>query len=329
MWDFSLSRAFGAILRTLPFVILRLIVYFGMALFMVFAVALGSGVGYGIGRMAAGYHARFSGALWGGLAGLVLTVGLIRLARSYILYLVKAGHIAVLVELYDGRSIPAGESQIRYGAQAVRTHFVESSVLFGVDLAIKAVLQALIRMVNRIGTFLPIPGLRAVLGIAEAVVRTSLTFVDEVILAYLIRTGTENPWETAKDGIILYAQNYRHFLKNAVWLTLFLWLITLTMFAVFLVPAGVLAAAVPGSHWIWAIVFAFVFARALQLGVLEPLAIAALMEVFFTRIEGQRPDPEWQQRLTTTSRKFQELVDKAGRWAPSPPHQPPLPGAIP
>jgi hypothetical protein len=44
---------------------------------------------------------------------------------------------------------------------------------------------------------------------------------------------------------------------------------------------------------------------------MEPFAIAALMQVFFKRIEGQQPDPEWDAKLAGASDKFRELADKA------------------
>ena len=40
-------------------------------------------------------------------------------------------------------------------------------------------------------------------------------------------------------------------------------------------------------------------------------AIAALMQVFFARIEGQVPDPEWDAKLAGASDKFRELGAKA------------------
>jgi hypothetical protein len=314
MWDFSLTDAMRAVIRTAPFVALRLVVYVGIALSLMLTTGFGAGVGILIQRASHGHN----GALWGGIAGFVLVMGLLHLAREYILYLVKAGHIAVLVELYDGNPVPGGEGQIRYGAQFVRAHFAESSVLFGVDQLIKAVLNALMNMVNRFASFLPIPGAVPLLKLAEAVVRTSLTYVDELILAYLVRTRTRNPWQTAKNGLILYAQNYRHFLKNALWLWLFLWAITLALFAVLLAPAWAFAAALPGHNFWWGFAFAFALAWALKAALLEPLAIAALMQVFFQTIEGQRPDPQWEDRLNTASKRFRELGEKAAHWIPRP-----------
>jgi hypothetical protein len=63
-------------------------------------------------------------------------------------------------------------------------------------------------------------------------------------------------------------------------------------------------------------VLALVFAVALKKAVLEPLAIASLMQVFFKIIEGQRPDPEWSARLSQASGKFRELAQKAASWIP-------------
>ena len=318
MWDFSLSKAIGAVIRTAPFVILRLVVYFGIGIAYLVTVGVGAVVGYGFGHLGSGPDAPAGGAFWGGAIGFGLTSAVLYLAREYILYLVKAAHIACLVEVLDDKPIPGGQGQISYGAKFVETHFAEASVLFGVDQVIKAVLRALFRTINFFTAFLPIPALQSLIRIAEAIVRLSLTYVDEVILAYLIRTRTTNPWETAKDGLILYAQNYSHFLKNAVWLAVFLWLITFAIFIVFLAPAAGVLALFPGHLTMWGFVFAIIFAWAFKAALLEPIAIAALMQVFFKTIEGQTPNAEWEQRLSQASSRFRELAQKASGWAGGP-----------
>jgi hypothetical protein len=57
-----------------------------------------------------------------------------------------------------------------------------------VSIRWKAILRSLFRLLNLFTMFLPIPLLGNLVRVGEAVVRTSLTYVDEVILAYLIRT---------------------------------------------------------------------------------------------------------------------------------------------
>jgi hypothetical protein len=324
MWDFSFGRALEMILRTMPFIILRLAVYLGIAVAYLIAVGFGAGSGFVIGHAWADPGARMAGAFWGGLIGFAIVSGVLYLAREYLLYLVKAAHIAVMVELMDGHPIPAGQGQIAFGTQFVKNHFAESSILFGVDQVVKGVLRVIIGMLNSITNFIPIPALQTLMRMIDAVIRMSLTYVDEVILAYLIRTRTTNPWDTARDGLILYAQNYKHFLKNAVWLSLFMWGTTFVIFLFLIGPAGAVVWMFPGSNTgLWALAFAIIFAIALKKALLEPLAIAALMQVFFKTIEGQTPDPEWKARLDSASAKFGELGQKAAGWIPRPQMPPP------
>ncbi len=326
MWDFSFSRSVGAILRTLPFIILRLLVYLAIAVGYVFATGLGAGIGYGFGYLGHSTDAHAAGAFWGGLVGFGIVSAVLYLAREYLLYLVKAAHIAVLVEVLDGHSIPMGQGQIGFGSNFVKTHFAESSVLFGVDQIVKGVLRAIMRTLNFFTAFLPIPALQTAMRLAEAVIRMSLTYVDEIILAYLIRTRTTNPWDGARDAVVLYAQNYKHFLKNAVWLSLFMWATTFAIFLLLLGPASAIVYFLRGGAggW-WVFGIALVFAVALKKALLEPLAIYSLMQVYFKTIEGQVPDPQWVARLNSVSGQFRELGEKASGWIPRPPMPEPKP----
>src|SRR5690606_24469115 len=105
MWDFSIGRALGLMMRTWPFVAFRMLVYFGIAVAYVLVTGVGAGIGWGVGAFGdADFQA--STSIWGGIAGFGLTAGVIYFLREYILYVVKAGHIAVLVELMDGKDIP-------------------------------------------------------------------------------------------------------------------------------------------------------------------------------------------------------------------------------
>ncbi|MEJ1967693.1 MAG: hypothetical protein WDN03_03505 [Rhizomicrobium sp.] len=318
MWDFSFGRALAMTLKTLPFVVLRLIVYLGIALAYVLTVGVGGVLGWGFGHLGSSPDAHAGGAFWGGLIGFALVSGVLYFAREYVLYLVKAAHIAVLVEVYDNKPVPAGQGQIGYGANFVKTHFTESSVLFGVDQLIKGVLRALFGTINFFTSILPVPALQQLIRIAEAFIRMSLTYVDEIILAHLIRTQTRNPWATSRDGLILFAQNYMHFLKNAAWLSVMMWGLTVLLFLVLVAPIGALVAIFHTGSGVWAFALAIVFAIAVKKAVMEPIAIAALMQVYFREIEGQTPNPEWTARLDQISTKFRDLAQKAAGWVPGP-----------
>ena len=118
--------------------------------------------------------------------------------------------------------------------------FAESSALFALDQIIKGVIRALTGLLNVAGALLPIPGLSGLIGILNGIIRMSLTYVDEIILAYNIRTRSENPWQSSKDALILYAQNGGSMMKNAVWLSIFMWVFSLIIFLLILGPATAL-----------------------------------------------------------------------------------------
>src|SRR5690606_37178384 len=96
MWDFSIGGALGMMARTMPFIVLRLAVYFGSAVGYELVTGTGAGIGDGVGGVGdEGF--RMNSTLWGGMIGFGAFGVVMYWAREYILYIVKAGHIAVLV----------------------------------------------------------------------------------------------------------------------------------------------------------------------------------------------------------------------------------------
>jgi hypothetical protein len=323
MLDFRTGQIFGLLVRTLPFFVLRVAVYLGVTLAYVVAVGLGGGIGMLFGKVGG---ATGVGAFWGALIGFGVVTGILFWAREYLLYLVKAAHIAVLVELLEGRDIPAGKGQIAYGRQIVQERFKESSMLFGLHMLIRGSLRVFNRTVASIANMLPIPGLDALVKIVDAVVNTSLTFLDEVILAEILRQRSSDPWATARDCVVLYAQNYKGVLKNAAFLTFIVWGLTLAIFLVVLGPVAALAAVFPKVAGVWTFVLAVVAALSLKAALVDPFAMTALLQVYAKLIAGQTPDPAWTSRLDGMSSKFRELSARAGATPPTTaPPSPPMP----
>lgn len=308
MWDFSIGRTLGIMAKTWPFIALRLVVYFGITVAYVVATGAGAGVGYGVGHIS---DSPGSFALWGGIAGFGLVSTVVYWIREYILYVVKAGHIAVMVHLIDGRAIPDGQGQIRYATGVVKARFAEANVLFAVDQLIKGVVRVITGLIGGAAAMLPIPGLQGIANFINSVVRISLTYVDEIILGYNIRTNSSAPFESARQGVVLYAQNGTVMIKNAVWLAVFMWVLAAIVFLFMLAPAAAILYAMPGQLAGWSFVLALVFAWAVKAALIEPFVIAALMQVYFSTIEGQIPNPEWDRKLAGASRHFRELKDKA------------------
>lgn len=313
MWNFSIAKSLRLMVQTMPFVLLRCVVYFGIALAYVLVTGTGAGIGWGIGGLGDdGFQA--SATMWGGVAGFGLTAAVLYFLREYILYVVKAGHIAVLVRLIDGQSMPEGRSQISHASAIVKERFVQTNVLFALDQLSKGVIGAVTGLVQGLTSILPIPGMAQIMGIVRAFLRVAVGLVDELILAYAIRTHSSNPWASAQTALVLYGQNAKLMLKNAAWLTLITYGLSFLVFLIMLAPAAALVYMIPGAWSAGGVVFALIFAWAIKAAVIEPFAIACLLQAYFGAIEGQTPDPAWDARLSGASKKFGQLKDKAAAW---------------
>jgi len=167
MWDFEIGRALAIMARTWPFVAMRLVVYFGITLAYVVATGTGAGVGYGVGNIFADPGAEVGTAFWGGAVGFVVVSVVLYWIREYILYTVKAGHIAVMVHLIEGREVPNGQSQIAYAREVVTARFAEANVLFALDQLIKGVIGAITGLIGGVAAILPIPGLDGLVRLAK------------------------------------------------------------------------------------------------------------------------------------------------------------------
>jgi hypothetical protein len=314
MWDFSVSRSLTLMRQTAPFIVFRMLVYFGIAVAYVLVTGTGAGIGWGVGGFGdAGFRA--TSTFWGGIIGFGLTAGVIYLMREYLLYIVKAGHIAVMVELLQGGTIPEGRGQIEHARREVTARFGQASALFALDQLIKGVIRAITGLVRGLMSILPIPGMRQIMGVVRAYLRVAVGLVDEVILAHAIRTRSENAWASAREALVLYGQNAKPMLVNAVWITAIVYLLSFVVFLLMLAPAAGAVYLIPGAWSAGGLVFALLFAWAVKVALIEPFAVACLLQVFFKVTEGQTPNPEWEERLTQASDKFRSLGERAMQYA--------------
>ncbi|TGU25438.1 hypothetical protein EN793_33445, partial [Mesorhizobium sp. M4B.F.Ca.ET.150.01.1.1] len=122
--------------------------------------------------------------------------------------------------------------------EVVTQRFAEANILFVVDQLVKGAIRAITGLIGGIAAFLPIPGLSGLVSFINTVIRLSLTYVDEIILGYNIRINSDSPFETARQGVVLYAQNGKHMVKNAVWLAVIMWGVSFVIFLLMLAPAA-------------------------------------------------------------------------------------------
>jgi len=224
------------------------------------------------------------------------------LVGSVASFWVKAGHIALLVKFMDGQPVPEGKAMVVYAREQVQLNFKESNVLFVVDQLIKGVLKVISGLFNTAARAIPIPVVAGIVSLCSKFIGMSLT--------YVMKHNSTNVWTNSCNGLVLYAQNYGRMLKNAFWVSILVWILTLIVFVLVLGPFAALTAAYPSLAGFWTFAIAGLLAWGIKSAVIDPIAMTALMQVYFETIEGQYPVQEWEQKLEKLSGKFRELKEK-------------------
>lgn len=312
---------FSIFMQTLPYVFLRLVAYllFGLLALVVMGImaALGIGAVAAFGQAGGAVFIIFFialGVLW----------GLKRLAERYVLYLIKAGHVAVITELVQKGALPAGVNQVSYGKAKVLKQFASTSVLFGVDALVAGSVRQILRWLVRLGSFLAfLPGAKFVLGLVYRVLWLAGNYIDEAVLSYILLHEDQNVWRAAADGVVLYAQSWKKILWRAVGVVLIVmtgWLVVFIVSFLALLPLASLAGrgkpGLPLFLGFVAFVAAWLIANVAKWTLVDPFATVSMIVAYNEAVREQTPSYDLYSTLAGVSRKFRELKQKA-RQAPA------------
>jgi hypothetical protein len=326
--DAGFGTAFGLLMKTLPYALVRFGVMMAASILTIVAwvIALGGGAYLGT------HVAPAVGWIW--VIGWLVAFGFFwRLFFRYFLYLIKCGHIVVLTELITRGQVANGsEGMFAYGKRVVTQRFGEVNALFAADLLVEGVVRAFNRTLDFIGSLLPVEALQQLLGLVRAIIFAATTYIDETIFSYGLAREERNPWASARDGLIYYAQNAKEILKTSVVIVLLDYAFSFVVWLIMLAPAVAISHALPKSMFLASIVawvIALLFAGSVRNAFLKPLFLIMVMVKFHLLIRGQPINAEWESRLETVSDKFRQIKDKILGTPPAgpPPAAPPHPGA--
>ena len=285
--------------KTMPFAIAKLVLGAATVLISVVLLAILLGLGWLFGEN-----------------GMVICIfiwigatGVVRFAiMHYFGFLVKAGHVAVLAEAATTGKVP--DNQVNYGKEAVKKRFATSNVYFAVDKLVSGAVKQIQRGISKLGNALDfIPGMGAVTGIANFFVELSLGYVDECCLGYTFYKKEQGAFRSACDGVVIYAQNIKHLLKNAAKTMLKVILLSLLVLVLVFVPIGLLFRLLSWNAFIgfllavfitWVIKFAFLDSYILCQTMASYMEVAPTTEITF----------DLYGKLSKISGKFKELFNK-------------------
>lgn len=306
--------------KTIPFFIARIVVYALFALIAVVFVALMVGGGYLLFKMFKGASVALI------IVGILVVIGLwggFRFLERYVLYIVKMGHISVIVELMTSGKIPDGKSQVAYGKDKVVENFGSANVAFAMDVLIAGAVRQIQRWISRIGNlFSFIPGSKNIIGILNAILSISLNYIDEAIFSYIIlrknEEREETAWKSGCDGIVLYAQSWKSILKTSVGAVLFIIVFNIATFILTVFPLLAI------SRWIAsgnegistllgfvAIILALVFMTLLKRAFIDPFVTIMMVRSYQIAIRDKEPSMDLQQKLLGVSKRFKQIFKKS------------------
>jgi len=303
------------LVRTSPYILLRLVTQVALTLVALLITACMAVLIYAA--------AVLLKAVWWvililGLATLGILWGFRWLAERYILYLIKAGHVAVITELAQRGDLPLGTNQISYGKDMVLQRFGSVAVLAAVDVlvegAVRQILRWLTRAVERLSF---IPGMRLLWGLVSQVLSVAGNYIDEAVFSYILACQAQNVWQAAADGVVLYAQGWRRILGTAFlvvvvvlggWLLVFL----LTFF-----PLLGLAGLITNAHEIgiafpfFALLVAVLVANGVRAALVDPFATVAMIVAYNRLMQEEVPSRDMYRTLADVSQKFRLLTRRA------------------
>lgn len=300
------GRATGIFLRTMPFVLLRMgiglllgvvtILYFGFVIWLGYTLLNAETI---------------SG--WIAAVGLLVAIGIFvvawRLFSRYVLYLVKAGHIAVIAHIVDTGEVPS--NQVRYGKAQVRAHFTETSALFALDQLVKGIIRQFNRRIVSVsGLFAFSGGLRNVIQLITRAIAVAATYIDEAIIAYMFMADEENPWRAARDGVVLYGKNWKPVLGSTLLIVFGMYAATFVLLLALTPLASVLGGLSATLEIVgWVLVGGVVLTA--YTGFFNPWVKTVVITTFLIEAKDDTPDSETVDRIANRSEKFNELVRKA------------------
>jgi hypothetical protein len=307
-------KATGVFFRTLPFVALRIAV--GMLL-GIFTVLYFGAVGWiGLTLLDAGWISGPIGVI-GLLVATLIFLGMMRFASRYVLYLVAAGHIAVIAHIVDTGETPP--NQIAFGTSTVKDNFTKASALFVVDQLVKAAIKQFnsraISLSNLVGF---VPTLRNILTVLRKAIALAASYIDEAVLAYVFLSDDDNHWRAARDGVVLYGKTWKSLLGSTLLIILGMYVLAFVGLLALTPLATVFGGLSPTFEILgWVVVAGL--ALSIYLGVLRPWVKTVVITTFLVESRDLSPDSETMDRIANRSDKFRELMAKAEADGPMPP----------
>jgi hypothetical protein len=247
----------------------------------------------------------------------VSAVGGIRFVlMHYLGYLVKAGHVAVIVEAATTGHIP--DNQVEFGKKKVTERFVTSNIYFTVDMLVTGAVKQIQRVVEKAGNTLDfIPGIGAAVGLSKLFIDISLGYIDECCLGYTFYKKDQGAFRSAADGVVIYVQNWKKLLKDAAKTMIMVVVALIVVVLITFVALGLLFRVLHWSGFVAFVIACFV-AWAIKFSFIDSYILIKMMTSYLEIAPSTQITYDLYAKLSNMSVKFKELFNKGLEEKPSP-----------
>lgn len=305
MWDFDLIAATRTLEKSMPFVLYRVLLCLGVGFGFLFSTLVGAGTLIAFASLSKNASALGPvGAMLGFLGFAYLCFRL----RVFWLRHAQLPQLGLLAELSKSNDLPAGAAQIDYAKRLTAKAFPSTSALARLDRLARMTLGDMIQgpVTEKLA------GVPRLVRSGAWVARRLFARNDRTLLAWFLRTGTGSIAASLRQGLPIFWRHLPLLLRNRGYAFAFEWLGFAAVYPLLVIGFSDLVTGLPVDLGFWVHLFALVFAWVFKAGFLEPIAEAAMMQVYFPRA-AEGPDPEAVQHLATVSASFEELTGWSSR----------------
>ena len=246
------------------------------------------------------------------LIGFVFWLGIVQGIRFFLRralgYIVKAGHIAVIAEAIQTGKIP--EHSFSIAKETVTKRFGATASFFVIDSLVAGAVKQIQRIVGKVGGLMDfVPGMGFLVQFVQYFVEYSLGYIDECCLGYVFLNEDQSAFKSAADGVVIYAQNWKHLLKNAAKITgvviVAMILISIFIYSIF---GGVFR--LFGFGGLIGLVLAIFVAGGIKYAFIDSWILVATMTAYMEVAPTTEISYDLYGKLCGMSKKFKELFEK-------------------
>ncbi|MDR2570047.1 MAG: GYF domain-containing protein [Oscillospiraceae bacterium] len=266
----------------------------------------------------------------GGLAFLIvflIMIGIYFLVRRILLYTVKVGHVAAIVEIIKNGEAPQVDGvggAFKFSKNVIKNNFGTTAAFFVFDSLISGAVRQIMKFLKgTLGFIGKLPVVGTVYNILVSMVGIMLSYIDEAVLAYIFyRQDGSSVARKGCDGLVLFFQGWKGMFKGAAKSAAMIYIVNIACFLIFGFAGSALFGLIGQGYSLFGFLLGFLIAYLVNSIFVHPYVTVMMIKSYFEAISDKEPKFDIIGRISKFSSKFRRLSEDAGNDYGQPSQQP-------